>query len=187
MRTAIFATGLVLVACSWTYGQDVRSNYIPGIEFSKYHTYAWVNEVEAIPDFGGQIDQILDAQIKQAIDAEMATRGFAKAPAGTEPNLLLGYQAILSEGILLNASAWGGGWGGWGPWGGGLQTFSASSPSTHIGTFVLGIYDRAARKLVWIGAARGVIQPATTQEKHVRRLKNGAQKLLKDFPPRHVE
>jgi hypothetical protein len=32
---------LALVACSVTYAQDVRTNYMPGTDFSKYHTYAW--------------------------------------------------------------------------------------------------------------------------------------------------
>ena len=87
MRTATLATGLVLVACSWTYAQDVRTNYMPGIEFSKYHTYAWVNDVKGIPEVGGQIDQILDAQIKQAIDSQMATKGFTKAGPAEDPRM----------------------------------------------------------------------------------------------------
>jgi hypothetical protein len=45
------------------------------------------------------------------------------------------------------------------------------------------MYDPAAKKLVWIGAAQGVIQPAKKQEQHLQRLNKGAQKLLKDFPP----
>jgi hypothetical protein len=31
---------LALLACSVTYAQDVRTNYMPGTDFSKYHTYA---------------------------------------------------------------------------------------------------------------------------------------------------
>ncbi len=34
---------VALVACSVTFAQDVRTNYMPGTDFSKYHTYAWVN------------------------------------------------------------------------------------------------------------------------------------------------
>jgi hypothetical protein len=190
VRTATLATGLVLVACSWANAQDVRTNYMPGIEFSKYHTYAWVNDVEGIPEVGGQMDQILDAQIKQAIDSQMATKGFTKAAAGSEPDLLLGYQAVLSQEKQVNGSAWGGGWGGWGGWGpggGGPATFSAATSTINVGTFVLGMYDPAVKKLVWIGAAQGVIQPSKKQEKHLQRLNKGAQKLLKDFPPGRVK
>ena len=54
---------LVLVACSVTFAQDVRTNYMPGTDFSKYHAYAWVNDVRAVPAVGGHPDQILDASI----------------------------------------------------------------------------------------------------------------------------
>jgi hypothetical protein len=76
-----------------------------------------------------------------------------------------------------------GGWGGWGPWGSGLDSFSATTASNYIGTFVVGMYDPAVKKLVWIGAAQHAIEPSKKQEKNQERLNQGAQKLLKDFPP----
>ena len=78
--TAKFGPALVLalVACSVTYAQDVRTNYMPGTDFSKYHTYAWVDEVQGVPAVGGHPDQILDAQVKQAIDSQMAGKGLTK-------------------------------------------------------------------------------------------------------------
>jgi len=79
-----------------------------------------------------------------------------------------------------------GGWGGWGPWGPGgnsFGTFSASTSSNYIGTFVVGMYDPATKKLVWIGAAQHAIEPSKKQEKNQERLNKGAKKLLKDFPP----
>jgi hypothetical protein len=45
------------------------------------------------------------------------------------------------------------------------------------------MYDPAAKKLVWIGAAQRAIEPSKKQEKNQERLNQGAQKLLKDFPP----
>jgi hypothetical protein len=45
------------------------------------------------------------------------------------------------------------------------------------------MYDPAAKKLVWIGAAQHAIEPSKKQEKNQERLNKGAQKLLKDFPP----
>jgi hypothetical protein len=153
----------------------------------KYRTYAWVNEVQGIPDVGGRVDQILDAQVKQAIDRQMATRGFTRVTDGRAPDLLLGYQAILTREKQINGNAWGGGWGGWspwGPWGGGdLSTFSAATSTVNVGMFVLGMYDPGAKKLVWIGAAQGLIRPSKKPEKNLQRLEKGAQKLLKDFPP----
>jgi hypothetical protein len=184
--TAKFGSALVLalVACSVTYAQDVRTNYMPGTDFSKYHTYAWVDEVQGVPGVGGKPDQILDTQVKQAIDSQMAGKGFTKVLDG-KPDLLLGYQLAIDREKQINGfgSGWGGGWGGGGPWGGGLNSFSATTSTINIGTFVVGMYDPAAKKLVWIGAAQRAIEPSKKQEKNQERLNKGAQKLLKDFPP----
>jgi len=45
------------------------------------------------------------------------------------------------------------------------------------------MYDLAAKKLVWIGAAQHAIDPSKKPEKNQERLNKGAQKLLKDSPP----
>ncbi len=186
--TARFGAGLILalVACSVTYAQDVRTNYMPGTDFSKYRSYAWVDEVQGVPAVGGHPDQILDAQVKQAIDSQMAAKGLTKVADGGKPDLLLGYQLMIDREKQINGfgDSWGG-WGGWGgPWGGNsFGSFSASTSTNYVGTFVIGMYDPAARKLVWIGGAQHAIEPSKKPEKNQERLNKGAQKLLKDFPP----
>src|ERR1700756_123558 len=184
------AVVLALVACSVTYAQDVRTNYMPGTVWEKYHAYAWVDEVTGVPRVGGQPDQILDTQVKEAIDSQMAAKGFIKVVDGGKADLLLGYQLAISEEKQINGfggglGRWGpgGGGGGWGPGGGGLDSFSATTSTINVGTFVVGMYDPAAKKLVWIGAAQKSIEPSKKQEKNQQRLNRGAQKLLKDFPP----
>jgi hypothetical protein len=172
---------LALVACSVTYAQDVGTNYMPGTDFSRYRTYAWVDEVQGVPAVGGHPDQILDTQVKQAIDSQMAGKGFTKAADGGKADLLLGYKLTIDREKQVNGFA--SGWGGWGPWGRGLDSFSATTSTINIGTFVVGMYDPAAKKLVWIGAAQHAIEPSKKQEKNQERLNKGAQKLLKDFPP----
>jgi len=42
-----------------------------------------------VPAVGGHTDQILDAQVKQAIDAQMAAKGFAKSDDPSKADLLL--------------------------------------------------------------------------------------------------
>ena len=184
-RRLIFAPTFLLMAAS-AYGQDVRTNYMPGTDFSKYHTYAWVDEVKGVPRVGGQPDQILDTQVKQAVDSQMAAKGLTKVADDAKPDLLLGYQLAISQEKQINGfgSGWGGfgGYGG-GPWGGGLSSFNATTSTINVGTFVLGMYDPAVKKLIWIGAAQRTIDPSKKQEKNQERINKGAQKLLKEFPP----
>jgi hypothetical protein len=177
---------LVFVACSLTFAQDVRTNYMPATDFSKFHTYAWVDEVQGVPSLGGHPDQILDAQVKQAIDSQMASKGLTKVADGTTPDLLVGYQFTIDREKEIKGfeDSWGG-WSGWGPsGGGGLGSFSANTSTINIGTFVIEMYDPALKKLVWIGGAQHAIEPSKKPEKNQEKLNKGAQKLLKDFPPK---
>ena len=86
-------------------GQDVRTNYMPGTDFSKYHTYAWVDEVKGVPRVGGQPDQILDAQVKQAVDSQMAAKGLTKVADGDKADVVLGYQLAIDREKQLNGFA----------------------------------------------------------------------------------
>ena len=85
-----------------TFAQDVRTNYMPGTDFSKYHTYTWVDEVQGVPSVGGHPDQILDTQVKQAIDSQMAAKGFTKVEDGGKADLLLGYQLAIDQEKQIN-------------------------------------------------------------------------------------
>src|SRR5579864_8063316 len=85
---------MALIACSAMHAQDVRTNYMPGTDFAKYHTYAWVSDVQGVPAVGGHPDQILDAQVKEAIDSQMAAKGLTKVADGGQPDLLLGNQLM---------------------------------------------------------------------------------------------
>jgi len=179
---------LALFACPIAYAQDIRTNYMPGTDFSKYHNYAWVDEVQGVPLVGGRPDQILDAQVKQAIDSQLSAKGFTKVVEASKADLLLGYQLKIDQEKQVNGfgdslGGWGG-LGGWGPWGGNsLGSFSAATSTNYMGMWVVGMYDPAVKKLVWIGAAQHAIEPSKKQEKNVQRLNKGAQKLLKNFPP----
>ncbi len=177
---------LALLACSVTQAQDVKYNYRQGTDFSKFHTYKWADAVDGAPAIGGHLDQILDSEIKQSIDSQLAAKGLTKVDSG-KADLLVGYQIALTQEKQWNASGsgWGGGpgWGGWGPWGMESQSGTATSSTINIGTLVLGIYDAAAKQLVWMGAASKTVNPGKNQEKNRKNLDKATQKLLKDFPP----
>src|SRR5215469_9048031 len=119
-----------LVACSLIYAQDVRTNYMPGTDFSKYRTYAWGDEIQGVPSRGGHPDQILDAQVKQAIDSQMTAKGLTKVGDGGRPDLLIGYQLMVDREKQINGfgNSLGGWGGGWGPWGG--DSFGSFSANT---------------------------------------------------------
>ena len=166
---------VALIACSVVWGQDVRTNYLPGTDFAKYRTYKWVLIEET-----GVPDQILDAQIRQAIDSQLAAKGLTRVET-EKADLLIRYRVGVTK-----EKEWNGHATGWGPYGGwfdgGMAT--ATSSTINVGTLRLDVFDPAAKQLVWTGSASKTIDSSKDPEKIQKNLNKAMQKLLKDFPPR---
>ena len=71
------------------HAQTVRTSYQPGLDFSKFHTYRWV-EIK-----GMHPDPNVDAQIKQSIDSQLAKKGLTKT--NDEADLYVDYQVAISK------------------------------------------------------------------------------------------
>jgi hypothetical protein len=151
--------------------QDVTYNAMPGTDFTKFKTYKWV----AIE--GAQHpDQIVDQQLKQAIDAELATKGLKKTD-GDPADLYVGYQVAVNQERQWNAYGGGVGF----RMGGGMA--SATSSTINIGTLGVDIYDSAGKQLVWRGSATKTLDAKASPQKREENIKKAATKLLKNFPP----
>ena len=104
---------VVLFCCASASAQDVKYNFKEGTDFSKYKTYKWVRVPNA-----QYPNQIMDSQIMEAIDSQLATKGLTKTEG--ESDLVVAYQAAVSQQTQWNSySTGGGGWGygGWRGWG----------------------------------------------------------------------
>lgn len=161
---------VALVACIAVTGQDVKHNSMPGVDFSKFHTYKWVG-IEG----GAHPNQIMDAEIKQAIDAQLATKGLTKTD-DDKADLYVGYQVAVDQEKQWNA--WGTGRG----FGGGMA--SATQSTINVGSLVLDMYNPNTKQLVWTGTATKAIDPSSNQEKNQKSLNKAMQKLLKEYPPK---
>jgi len=162
--------GLVLLICGFVAAQDIKTNFMPGTDFSKYKTYKWV-DIEGAE----QPDQILAQQIKQAVDSQLATKGLTKAD-GDNADLNVGFQVSITQQRQWNANGMGG------RFGGGMGT--ATSSTIEIGTLGLDLYDVAAKQLVWRGQATKTLNPSKDPSKNQDRLNKAVAKLLKDYPPK---
>jgi Domain of unknown function (DUF4136) len=168
--------GLVLVATFLLLvtgpaaAQQVTYNFMPGVNFSNFHTYKWVE----IPG-GVHPNQIIDQEIKQAVNNVLAGKGFTLA-TGDKADLYVGYQCFVQQQRQWNAWGMGGGlrWGGMG---------SATSSTIDNGTLGVDFYNPTSQELVWRGSAAQTLNPIGNQEKDMQRLNKAVAKLLKNFPP----
>jgi len=175
-RLTKIGMGLIfaLLACTLTPAQEVTTNFMPGTDFSKFHTYKWI-AIEG----GTHPNQIVDSQIKTAVDSQLAAKGLTKTDKD-KADLYVGYQVALDQQKQWNAYGMGGGlrWG----MGGGMAT--ATSSVIDVGTLVLDMYDPSPKQLVWTGRTTKTLDPGKSQEKNQKDLDKAMQKLLKNFPPK---
>lgn len=173
MKYMILTTLVCLGAAA--LAQDVQYDYDRAANFSKYKTYQWVDYNSV--DIG---DQLLDQDIKRAADAQLAGKGLRRVESGGD--LLIGYQAGISDAKQLDGFGLGGGPFGWGGWGGGGSarvTFS----TIDIGKLVIGLFDPETKKLVWRGTASKTLNISKDPDKNYRNLEKAMTKLFKNYPP----
>jgi uncharacterized protein DUF4136 len=177
------AAAVLLLWCVSTSAQDVKYNFVAGTDFSKYKTYKWVRVPKA-----QYPNQIVDNQIMQSIDAQLALKGLTKTEA-ENADLYVAYQAAVTQEQQWNSystgdGGWGyGRWGGWGGYGGGMSTTTTTSSTINIGTINLDIYDAAAKNQIWRGAASKTLGSGKDPKKVQKNLDKAMAKLLKNYPP----
>jgi hypothetical protein len=165
----LFLVGIALLAGMALSAQEVKYNFMPGTDFSKYHSYKWVS-IEG----GSHPNQIADAEIKSSVDSQLAARGLTKTDSDSA-DLLIGYQVAVDKEKQWNAYGMGGvRFGGMG---------SATSSTISNGSLVLDLYDPKSKQLVWTGTATKTLDPSSNQEKNQKNLDKAMAKLLKNYPP----
>jgi len=172
LKSRVVGIAFVVTAFGFVSAQDIKTNYMPGTDFSKYKSYKWVTIQGA-----EQPDQILDQQIKLAVDTSLATKGLTKTE-DEKADLYVGYQLSITQEEQWNAYGTGGGW----RYRGGMAT--ATSTTIQIGTLGLDFYDPSPQQLLWRGQASKTLNPSKDPKKNQERLNKGVAKLLKNFPPK---
>jgi hypothetical protein len=166
--SSVLIVALLLVTAGTLTAQDVRYNFMPRTDFSKYHTYKWVNVGGAHPD------QIVDAEIKQSVDSQLASKGMTKTD-GDKADLYICYQTTVNQETQ---------WDAWGSRAFGMGSGSWTSSTISVGTLVLDMYDPGTKQVVWTGSATKTIDPGANHEKNIKNLDKAMEKLLKNYPPK---
>jgi hypothetical protein len=156
------------------FAQEVQFDYDRSANFGAYKTYQWVDYREVPVG-----DQILDQDIKRAVDAQLAGKGLRRVESGGD--LLVGYQAAISQEKEFNSL---GGWGGPGLWGGPWGNTRVTSSTIEVGKLVIGMFDPRTKQLVWRGSASKTLDIKKDPDKNNRNLEKAMAKLFKNYPPR---
>lgn len=186
-RVSLLSIALVLLLGKSASSQDVRYNFDKEADFSTFKTYKWVVIKDA-----PSVDNILDKDIKGAIDTELATKGLSKVDSD-DADLLIAYQTAVGQekqfssySSTMGGPGWGygPGWGAGGWYGGGGSTMTTGQTSTiYVGQLDLDMYEASKKDIVWRGTASKTIDPKAKPEKQQKNINKAVKKLLKNYPP----
>ena len=162
--TAIVCMGVA------AFAQEVQFDYDRSADFNAYKTYEWVdyNPVQVG-------DQLLDQNIKRAVDAQLAGKGLRRVETGGD--LLIGYQAAISQEKQFDGFGSGPLW-----WGGSWGNTRVTSSTIEIGKLAIGLFDPATKQLVWRGSAAKTLEIKKDPDKNYRNLEKAMAKLFKNYP-----
>ena len=87
----VLPLALLLANTGSALAQDVRYNFDSMANFAGFKTYKWVTIKGAT-----KLSDLVDRQIKAAVDTELATKGLSKSESDTA-DLYIGYQAAIGQ------------------------------------------------------------------------------------------
>ena len=164
MKSMVITGLLCLNAAAWA--EDIQFNYDPSANFGVYKTYEWVDL-----SGGPSVNQLLDQNIKRAVDGQLAMKGLHRVESGGD--LQVAYQVALDR--EKEFDSWGSGPRWWG-------NMRITSSTIDIGKLVINFYDPARKQLVWRGAASKTLDIKKDPDKNYQNLQKAMAKLFKNYP-----
>ncbi len=159
--------------------QQVGYNFSQDADFNKFKTYKWV-EIKG----SETLDQLTEAQLRSALDTELAKKNLTKSTSDNA-DLYIGYQVALKSEKQFTSFDTGWGYGpGWRGRGMGSTMTTGQTSTITVGSLVLDMYDPVAKQLVWRGTATNTVEGNLKPEQRDKKFRKGAEKLLKNYPPK---
>ena len=179
-RRAARALVVLIVVISGACGPPtpvrIMSEANPTANFSTYRTYNWASSSPGGTRPSPSNDrEILEWRIRNAVEAQLAAKGFVRALSG-QPDFLVDYHIertqknteTIGDYIRYRQS------------GGDAGVGEAYVMGYEEGSLVLDVFDAHTRDLVWRASATGVINPEQQQQ----RVTEAVRQMLQRFPSR---
>jgi hypothetical protein len=182
MRHVVYvAAALVAAGCS---SVQVRSTPAPGANLAARHTFAFMTPVR--PDSrAAQLQQSpAGQQIQSQIARDLIDKGYAPAPAGVQPDVLVAYRVRLRprtevQSVGYPGPGWGWGWGwGWGGWA--WEGSDVTVREYTEGTLIVDFIDPRSHDVLWRGTATGVV--AHPDNPNLGKVARAVDKVMDRFP-----
>jgi hypothetical protein len=173
-RFALGAVVLLAVTASACVSMSVSSHFERGADFSRLRTWDW-GQPDGLPTGDPRLDNnaFFTDHLQGAVEKSLATRGFARVPAGTTPDVLVHYHANISQRFEVNEPD--------------VNCSPGDCRASVIdyeqGTLVLDMIDARTNKLLWRGWARDSVEGVIdNQDRMERQITEAVTKMFARFP-----
>ncbi len=173
-------SSLALALCVGCATVQVETDWNPGTDFSKLHSYAWLTE-QPLKTGDARFDSpLVDQRIRSATAETLAAKGFVTASQASA-DFLMAYMITSQQKTDVNTiyEGYGYGYGGWG----GPGYARTYVTQYELGTLILDVLDPKTKTLVWRGSGSAVLGEALTPEDRDRRVREAVEEILAKFPP----
>lgn len=157
----------VVALTTVVFADHVTVDYDHGANFNLVKTYSW-STVHAA-------NSIWDNRVKDAIDKQLAAKGWTQLPSGGDVALV----AVEKTSIHQQYDTFYDGFGGWRRAGMGESTTTVDN--YKVGTLIVSMFDGSSKQLIWKGTSSSDL--AGNPEKNTKKLDKDVQKMFKKFPP----
>jgi hypothetical protein len=161
--------GVVLLAATASFAQQVKTDYDRSADFSQYKTYSWEKVQTQNPLW---VDRI-----KEAVDTALSAKGWTQVPSGGSVAIVAIEMTKNQQTLNTFYNGFGGGW----RWGGGFGGSTTTVDNYRIGTLVVDLFDANSKKLIWRGSSSDTL--SSKSDKNIKELDKGVEKMFDHFPP----
>jgi hypothetical protein len=147
--------------------QEIQYDYDRTANFGAYRTFQWADTTA-----GRAANQLMDQNIKRAIEAQLALKGLRPVESGGD--LLVTYQVGIEKEKEFNGFAAGPRWNG---------TARVTTSTVENGKLGVSFVDAARNQVVWQGSVEKTLDIKKDPDKNFRNLEKTVAKLMKNFPP----
>lgn len=159
----------VLALASAVFADQVSIDYDHATNFNELKTYSWSKVHTA--------NSLWDERVKQAIDKQMAAKGWTQVPSGGDVSLV----ALEKTSVEQQYDTFYDGFGGWRRFGG-FGESTTTVDDYKVGTLIVSMFDGNSKQLIWRGTSTSNL--AGTPEKNTKKLDKDVAKMFKQFPPK---
>lgn len=161
--------GIALLGAIASFGQQVKTDYDRGADFSRYKTYSW-EKVQTQ-------DPLWVDRIREAVNASLTGKGWTQVPSGGSVAIVAIEMTSDQQTLDTFYNGFGRGW----RWTGGFGDATIVVDNYKVGTLVVDLFDADSKKLIWRASSSETLSDKS--DNNIRNLDKAVQKMFHHFPP----